>query len=161
MSVVGMFTGYFYMLPFRHTVKWMFLSLMVLHDVIFQSLMGSSMGSVVLHLYKYHVFVLYPHSSRSVNNSWPEIRATQRVLTLMTCFLFFSLADFIFSKFGRSSTVTRDSTTLNIKAFLDLSYDCLSLFFLIFRDICVPKPCCVPWTIRNSFSQPVLCEQRL
>ena len=87
---------------------------MALHDVIFQSLMGSSRGSMVLHLYKYHVFVLYPHSSRSVNNSWSEIRATQSVLTLMTCFLFSYLADFIFSKFGRSSTVTRDSTTLNI-----------------------------------------------
>ncbi|XP_021036667.1 putative vomeronasal receptor-like protein 4 [Mus caroli] len=142
-SVAGMFTGYCYMLPSRHTVKWLFLSFMALRDVIFQGLMGCSSGSMSLRLYKHHVRVLYLHSSRSADNSRPEIRATQRVLTLMTCFLFFYLADFIFSLYT-GSTVTHDSTILNIKAFLVLSYAGLSPFILIIRDICVPKPCCVP-----------------
>nr|AAK98775.1 vomeronasal receptor V1RI8 [Mus musculus] len=115
-SEVGMFTGYCYKLPSRHTVKWLFLSLMTLRDVIFQGLMGWSSGSMALHLYKHHKRVLYLHSSRSANNSRPEIRATQRVLTLMTCFLFFYWSDFIFS-FYTGSTVTHDSTILNIKAF--------------------------------------------
>ncbi|XP_052012584.1 putative vomeronasal receptor-like protein 4 [Apodemus sylvaticus] len=141
-SVVGMFTGYCYMLPSRHTVKWLFLSLMTLRDVIFQSLMGWSSGSMALHLYKHHKQVLYLYSSRSASNSRPEIRATQRILTLMTCFLFFYWADFIFS-FYTGYTVIHDSTMLNIKAFLVLSYAGLSPFVLIIMDVHVAKPCCV------------------
>ncbi|XP_055463313.1 putative vomeronasal receptor-like protein 4 [Psammomys obesus] len=141
-SVVGMYTGYCYMLPSRHTVKWLFLSLMALRDVTFQGLMGWSSGSMALHLYKHHTRVLYLHRSRSECNSRPEIRATQRVLTLLTCFLFFYLADFIFSCYT-GSTVTHDSTVLNIKAFLVLSYAGLSPFVLIIRDVQIAKPCCV------------------
>ncbi|XP_052012386.1 putative vomeronasal receptor-like protein 4 [Apodemus sylvaticus] len=142
-SEVGMFTGYCYMLPSRHKVKWLFLSLMALRDVIFQGLMGWSSGSMALHLYKHHVRVLYLYSSKSENISRPEIRATRIVLTLMACFLFFYWADFIFS-FYTGSTVTHDSTILNIKAFLVLSYAGLSPFVLIIKDACVPKACCVP-----------------
>ncbi|XP_028632177.1 putative vomeronasal receptor-like protein 4 [Grammomys surdaster] len=141
-SEVGMFPGYCYMLPSRHTVKWLFLSLMALRDVIFQGLMGCSSGSMALHLYKHYKRVLYLHTSRSANNSRPEMRATKRVLALMTCFLFFYWADFIFS-FYIGSTVTDDSTILNIKAFLVLSYAGLSPFVLIIGNICVPKPCCI------------------
>ncbi|XP_051024623.1 putative vomeronasal receptor-like protein 4 [Acomys russatus] len=142
-SEVGIYTAYCYMLPSRHTVKWLFLSLMALRDVIFQGLMGWSSGSMALQLYKHHIRVLYLHSSSSGNNSRPEIRATWSVLTLMTCFLFFYWADLIFS-FYTGSTVTHDSTILNIKAFLVLSYAVLSPFVLIIRDVCVAKPSCVP-----------------
>ncbi|XP_034366749.1 putative vomeronasal receptor-like protein 4 [Arvicanthis niloticus] len=142
-SEVGMFTVYCYMLPSRHTVKWLFLSLMALRDVVFQGLMGWSSGSMALHLYKHYKRVLYLHSSRSAKNSRPEIQATQRVLTLMTGFLLFYWVDFIFS-FYTGSTVTHDSTILNIKAFLVLSYAGLSPFVLIIKDVHVPKPCCVP-----------------
>ncbi|XP_034366577.2 putative vomeronasal receptor-like protein 4 [Arvicanthis niloticus] len=137
-SVVGMFTGYCYMLPSRHTVKWLFLSLMALRDVIFQGLMGCSSGSMALHLYKHHVRVLYLHSSRSSNNSRPEIRATQRVLTLMFCFLIFYLADFIFSIYI-GSIVTNDFTIPNMKALLVLSYAGLSPFVLITWDVHIAK----------------------
>ncbi|XP_051050588.1 putative vomeronasal receptor-like protein 4 [Phodopus roborovskii] len=142
-SEVGMYTGYCYMLPSKYTVKWLFLSLMALRDVIFQSLMGWSSGSMALHLYKHHIRVLHLRSSRFTNNSRPEIRATHSVLTLMTCFLFFYWADFIFS-FYTGSIVTHDSTILNIKAFLVLSYAVLSPFVLIIRDIHVAKHFCVP-----------------
>ncbi|XP_031215365.1 putative vomeronasal receptor-like protein 4 [Mastomys coucha] len=148
-SEVGMFTGYCYMLPSKHTVKWLFLSFMTLRDVIFQGLMGWSSGSMALHLYKHHKRVLYLHSSRSANNSRPEIRATQRVLTLMACFLFFYWADFVFS-FYTGSTVTHDPTILNIKTFLVLSYAGLSPFVLVIGNVHA-KPCCVPREIRNSY----------
>ncbi|XP_021485884.1 putative vomeronasal receptor-like protein 4 [Meriones unguiculatus] len=134
---------YCYMLPSRHTVKWLFLSLMTLRDVIFQGLMGWSSGSMALHLYKHHIHVLYLHSSRSAHNSRPEIRATKSVLTLMTCFLFFYWADFIFS-FYTGSTVTHDSIVANTKACLVLSYAALSPFVLSIRNIHAAKPCCVP-----------------
>jgi vomeronasal1 receptor len=142
-SVVGMVTGYCYILPSRNTVKWMFISLMAVRDVIFQGLMGWSSGSMALHLYKHHKRVLYLHSSRSADNSRPEIRATQRVLTLMTCFLFFYLADFIFSLYT-GSTVANDFTIPSMKAFLVLSYAGLSPFVLIIFDVHIAKTCCVP-----------------
>ncbi|XP_036043202.1 putative vomeronasal receptor-like protein 4 [Onychomys torridus] len=137
-SEVWMYTGYCCMLPSTHTVRWLFLSLMALRDVIFQSLMGWSSGSMALQLYKHHTRVLYLRSSRFANDSRPEIRATHSVLSLMTCFLFFYWADFIFS-FYTGSTVTHDSTILNIKAFLVLSYAVLSPFVLIIRDVHVSK----------------------
>jgi vomeronasal1 receptor len=85
-SVAIMYIGPCYMLPSRHIIKWFFLSLMTPCDVIFQSLMGWSSGSMALHLYKYHNRVLYLHSSRFANNSPLEIRATWSVLILILPF---------------------------------------------------------------------------
>lgn len=134
-SVAIMYIGHCYMLPSRHIIKWLFLSLMTLRDVIFQSLMGWSSGSMALHLYKHHKRVLYLYSSRFANNSPPEIRATWSVLILMTCFLFFYWVDFILS-FYTGLTVTHDSRLLNIKVFLELGYPSFSPYVLISRNVC-------------------------
>ncbi|XP_051050639.1 putative vomeronasal receptor-like protein 4 [Phodopus roborovskii] len=150
-SEVGMYTGYCYMLPSKYTFKWLFLSLMALRDIVFQSLMGWSSGSMALHLYKHHIRVLHLRSSRFTNNSRPEIRAAHSVLTLMTCFLFFYWADFLFS-FYIGSIVTHDSTILNIKAFLVLSYAGLSPFVLIIRYVHVAKHCCVLRSKKSLFT---------
>ncbi|XP_057643353.1 putative vomeronasal receptor-like protein 4 [Chionomys nivalis] len=133
-SVPGMFIGHCYMLPSRHTIKWLFLSLMTLRDVVFQSLMGWSSGSMAHHLYEHHKCVLYLYSSRCAHNSPPEIRATWSVLILMTCFLFFYWADFIFS-FYIGFTVTHDSISLNVKTFLELGYAGFGPYVLISRYI--------------------------
>ncbi|EDL32595.1 vomeronasal 1 receptor 201 [Mus musculus] len=137
-SVVATYIGHCYMLQSRHIIKWFFLSLMTLRDVIFQSLMGWSSGSMALHLYKHHKRVLYLHSSRSANNSPPEIRATWSVLILMACFLFFYWVDFIIS-FYTGFTVAHDSILLNIKTFLELGYASFSPYVLISRDVHVPN----------------------
>ncbi|XP_005354985.1 putative vomeronasal receptor-like protein 4 [Microtus ochrogaster] len=133
-SVPGMFIGHCYMLPSRHVIKWLFLSLMALRDVIFQSLMGWNSGSMALRLYEHHKRVLYLHSSRCAHNSPPEIRATWSVLILMTCFLFFYWSDFILS-FYTGFTVTHDSISLNVKTFLELGYAGFSPYVLISRYI--------------------------
>ncbi|XP_055460892.1 putative vomeronasal receptor-like protein 4 [Psammomys obesus] len=135
------FTGHCYMLPSRNIVKWLFLSLMTLRDVIFQTLMGWSSGFMAFHLYKHHKHVLYLYSSRQLSsrkNSPPEIRATWSVLILMTCFLFFYWADFILS-FYTGFTVTHDSLVLSIKTLLELGYASFSPYVLISRDIRVPN----------------------
>ncbi|XP_052012367.1 putative vomeronasal receptor-like protein 4 [Apodemus sylvaticus] len=137
-SMAIMYIGHCYMLPSRHIIKWLFLSLMTLRDVIFQSLMGWSSGSMALHLYKHHKQVLYLYSSRSANNSPPEIRATWRILILMICFLFFYWIDFILS-FYTGFTVTHESISLNIKTFLELGYASFSPYVLISRNVCVPN----------------------
>ncbi|XP_028632075.1 putative vomeronasal receptor-like protein 4 [Grammomys surdaster] len=132
-SKAGVSDGYCYMLPSRYIVKWLFLSLMTLRDVIFQSLMGWSSGYMVLHLYKHHKHVLYLHSSRFANNASPEIQATWSVLILMACFLFYYLGDFIFSLYV-GSVLNLDSIILNIKIFLVIGYAALSPFVLLIKD---------------------------
>nr|XP_004670939.2 putative vomeronasal receptor-like protein 4 [Jaculus jaculus] len=141
-SGVGMYGGYCYMQPSRLIVRWLFLSLMALRDVIFQSLMGWSSASMALHLYKHHKQVSYLHSSKCVNNSSPEIRATQSTLILMTCFLFFYWVDFIFS-FYIGFIVAHGSIISITKSFLELGYAVLSPFVLISRDVHVAKYCSV------------------
>nr|XP_048284127.1 putative vomeronasal receptor-like protein 4 [Myodes glareolus] len=137
-SVPRTYIGHCYMLPSRHTIKWLFLSLMTLRDVIFQSLMGWSSGSMALRLYEHHKRILYLHSSRCAHNSPPEIRATWSVLILMTCFLFFYWVDFILSLYT-GFTVTHDSILLNIKTFFALGYAGFSPYVLISRYIHVPN----------------------
>ncbi|KAM4835698.1 putative vomeronasal receptor-like protein 4 [Thomomys bottae] len=122
-----------YMLPSRQIVRWLFLSLMTLRDVFFQSLMGWSSGYMAFYLYKHHKRVLYLHSSRLANHSSPEIRATLSTLILMACFLIFYWADFILS-FYTGSTITNDSNIMNIKIVLVLGYASLSPLVLIIRD---------------------------
>ncbi|XP_006998751.1 putative vomeronasal receptor-like protein 4 [Peromyscus maniculatus bairdii] len=138
MSTPGTYIGHCYMLPSRNIIMWLFLSLMTLRDVTFQSLMGWSSGSMALRLYKHQKRVLYLHSSRSENNSPPEIRATWSILILMSCFLFFYWVDFILS-FHTGFTVTHSSLSLNIKTFLELGYAGFSPYVLISRDIRVPN----------------------
>ncbi|XP_055458885.1 putative vomeronasal receptor-like protein 4, partial [Psammomys obesus] len=128
-SRVGVIDGYCYMLRSKLTVKWLFLSLMALRDVIFQGLMGWSSAYMALHFYKHHKRVLYLYSSRFTNSASPEIRATWSVLILMTCFLFYYLGDFIFS-FYIGSVFNFGSILVNVKMFLGLGYAALSPFVL-------------------------------
>ncbi|XP_028735776.1 putative vomeronasal receptor-like protein 4 [Peromyscus leucopus] len=131
-SRAGLYSEYCYMLPSGYTVKWLFLSLMALRDVIFQSLMGWSSGSMALYLYRHHKRVLYLHSSRLANRASPEVRATWSVLVLMTCFLLYYLGDFI-SSFYIGSVFTLDSIMLNAKLFLGVGYAALSPFILMIK----------------------------
>nr|APX52017.1 vomeronasal 1 receptor VN1R-Mmur011 [Microcebus murinus] len=132
-SKIGSYVGSCYMLPSKQTVRWLFLSLMALRDIIFLSLMGWSSGYMALHLCNHHKRVFYLQNFRFVKKSSPEIRATQSTLILMTCFLFFYWADFIFSFYG-GSTLTNNSVILNIKICLGLGYASLSPFMLMGRD---------------------------
>nr|XP_004670940.1 putative vomeronasal receptor-like protein 4 [Jaculus jaculus] len=137
-SVVGTYGRYCYMLPSSPRVRWLFISLMALRDVVFQSLMGWSSASMAVHLYKHHKRVSYLHSSKCVNNSSPEIRATLSTLILMTCFLFFYWADFLFSCYT-GFTGEHDYIISAIKSFLEPGYAVLSPFVLISRDVHVAK----------------------
>ncbi|KAM5298408.1 LOW QUALITY PROTEIN: putative vomeronasal receptor-like protein 4 [Ctenodactylus gundi] len=137
-TVIERLLGHCYMLPSRPIVKWLFLSLMTLRDVIFQSLMVWSSGYMALSLYKHHRRVLYLHSSRSSNNSSQEIRATLSTLILMICFLFFYWADFMIS-FYIGSIVAYNSVVVNIKLFLGVGYASLSPFVLISRGVHMVK----------------------
>ncbi|XP_012890634.1 PREDICTED: LOW QUALITY PROTEIN: putative vomeronasal receptor-like protein 4 [Dipodomys ordii] len=133
-SEVRVNVDYCYMLPSRQTVRWLFLSLMALRDVMVQSLMGCSSGYMAFHLYNHHKQVLYLQSSRFTHNSSPEIRATISTLILMACFLVFYWADFMFS-FYMGSTLRNHFIVLNIKIFLAHGYAVFSPLVLFGPDI--------------------------
>ncbi|XP_004599648.2 putative vomeronasal receptor-like protein 4 [Ochotona princeps] len=133
-SAVRMYFGYCYMLPSPPMIRWLFLCLMALRDLTFQSLMGWSSLYMALHLYKHHKRVFYLQSSRTDKYPSPEIRATQSTLILMTCFLFSYWTDFIFSLYT-GITLSEESAIINTKMLLELGFSCLSPFVLISRDI--------------------------
>nr|AIX03136.1 vomeronasal receptor type I [Felis nigripes] len=124
--------SYCHMLPSGLIVRWLFLTLMALRDIISQGLMGWSSGYMAFCLCKHRQSVLHLRSSRFQRNSSPETRATRSALLLMACFLLFYWADFIFS-FCIGSFLTHDHTVLNMKLFLTLGYASLSPFVLISR----------------------------
>ncbi|XP_040851273.1 putative vomeronasal receptor-like protein 4 [Ochotona curzoniae] len=127
------YIGLCYMLPAPQIIRWLFLCLMTLRDLTFQSLMGWSSGYMALYLYKHHRRVLYLQSSRFAKYPSPEIRATWSILILMACFLLFYWADFIFSFYLGSICIEAFSFS-NIQMFLGLGYASLSPFVLISRD---------------------------
>ncbi|XP_023581429.1 LOW QUALITY PROTEIN: putative vomeronasal receptor-like protein 4 [Trichechus manatus latirostris] len=133
-SEIRQYVGYCYMLPSKPVVRWFFFTLMALRDIIFQSVMGWSSRFLAFHLYKHHKCVHYLQSSRFTKKISPKIRAIQSALILMACFLFFYLADFIFS-FYAGSFWKNDSTIFIIKLFLELGYASLSPFMLISRGV--------------------------
>ncbi|KAG8506271.1 Vomeronasal type-1 receptor 90 [Galemys pyrenaicus] len=133
-SALRPYIGYCEMLPAEQIMKWLFLSLMTLRDVVFQSLMGWSSGYVAFRLIQHHKCVLYIQSSRLQGNPSPEMRATQSVLMLMTCFLFFYWADFIFS-FYLGSIFPNNYIVYGINIFLTFGYASLSPFVLMLRDV--------------------------
>ncbi|XP_040823617.1 putative vomeronasal receptor-like protein 4 [Ochotona curzoniae] len=137
-SAVRKHVVYCYLLPASHIIRWLFLCLMALRDLTFQSLMGWSSLYMGLHLYKHHKRVLYLQRSRCAKYPSPEIRATQSTLILMTCFLFFYWADFILS-FYIGFTLTQIFTLSNIKLFPEFGFASLSPFILIAREFHLAK----------------------
>ncbi|XP_004596595.2 putative vomeronasal receptor-like protein 4 [Ochotona princeps] len=146
-SNVGMYVVYCYMQPAPQMVRWLFLCLMALRDLIFQSLMGWSSVYMALYLYKHHRRVLYLQSSRCAKHPSPETRATRSTLLLMT----FYWTDFIFS-FYIGSTLTEDSVLLNIQMVVDLGYASLSPFVLINRDANLVNCWHIHWEAEIIFS---------
>ncbi|XP_040844863.1 putative vomeronasal receptor-like protein 4 [Ochotona curzoniae] len=137
-SAVRKHVEYCYLLPAPHIIRWLFLCLMALRDLTFQSLMGWSSLYMGLHLYKHHKRVLYLQRSRCAKYPSPEIRATQSTLILMTCFLFFYWADFILS-FYIGFTLTQIFTLSNVKLFPEFGFASLSPCVLIAREFHLAK----------------------
>ncbi|XP_044529512.1 vomeronasal type-1 receptor 2-like [Gracilinanus agilis] len=66
-----------------------FLFGMTLHDFIFHFLMGLSSTHMVLLLYRHSKQVQHIYSNTHSPRSFPEIKATQNILLLMSCFVLF------------------------------------------------------------------------
>ncbi|XP_004694882.2 PREDICTED: uncharacterized protein LOC101631167 [Condylura cristata] len=133
-SEIRQITGYCDMLPSGQIIKWLFLILMAVRDIVFQGLMGWSSVYMVFRLCQHRKRVLHLHTSRLPGNASPETRAAQSILMLMACFLFFYWADFLFS-FYIGTFWSNNYTVLFIKIYLTSGYASLSPFVLLSRDV--------------------------
>ncbi|XP_021515315.1 vomeronasal type-1 receptor 4-like [Meriones unguiculatus] len=125
--------NYCYFLPESLITRWIFLTLMVLRDAVFQGAMGGASGYMVFLLHKHHQHVLYIQNSKLLYRTPPELRAAQSVLLLMLCFIFFYWTDCTFSLFVSISS--RDNSLMvSIREFLTLGYATFSPLVLIHRD---------------------------
>ncbi|XP_055452959.1 putative vomeronasal receptor-like protein 4 [Psammomys obesus] len=133
-------SNYCYFLPESWITRWIFLTLMVLRDAVFQGAMGGASGYLVFLLHKHHQHVLYLQNCKILYRTPPELRAAQSVLLLMVCFLFFNWADCFISLYI-TLTIENYSTEVYIPEFLTISYAVLSPFMLIHRDGHLTKCC--------------------
>ncbi|XP_049989953.1 putative vomeronasal receptor-like protein 4 [Alexandromys fortis] len=133
-------SNYCYFLPESRITRWIFLTLMVLRDAVFQGAMGGASGYMVLLLHKHHQHVLYLQNSKLLYRTLPELRAAQSVLLLMLCFVFFYLTDCFISLYF-SFFIESYSKILYVPEFLTLGYAVISPFILIHRDEHLTKCC--------------------
>ncbi|KAM5298412.1 vomeronasal type-1 receptor 4-like [Ctenodactylus gundi] len=132
-SYINESKSYCYFQPDNQNMKLIFLTLMVIRDVVFQSVMGGASGYMVFLLHKHHQRVLHLQNYKVLYKTPPEIKAAQSVLFLMICFLFFYWADCILS-LCIICFLENNSVLLNIREILTLGYAFLSPFVLIHRD---------------------------
>ncbi|XP_012891941.1 PREDICTED: vomeronasal type-1 receptor 4-like [Dipodomys ordii] len=124
---------YCYFVPDNLIMKWIFLTLMVLMDAVFQGILGVASGYMIFLLYKHHQRVLYLQNSNFLYKTSPEMKAAYSVLLLVLCFLFFYWTECAFSVL-LSSFLENNSMMQNIQEFLKVGYAILSPFILISRD---------------------------
>ncbi|XP_052013013.1 putative vomeronasal receptor-like protein 4 [Apodemus sylvaticus] len=132
--------NYCYLLPQSWITRWIFLTLMVLRDAVFQGAMGGASGYMVFLLHKHHQHVLYLQNSKLLYRTPPELRAAQSILLLMLCFLFFYWADCFISLLFTFS-IENYSKVLYVPEFLTIGYAVFSPFMLIHRDGHLSKCC--------------------
>uniref|UniRef100_A0A452SY99 Vomeronasal type-1 receptor n=1 Tax=Ursus maritimus TaxID=29073 RepID=A0A452SY99_URSMA len=132
-SQFGQSGRYCYFLPASQTMKWMFLILMALRDLLFLGLMGWASVYMVLILHKHHKNARYLQKSKVLYHIPPEIRAAHSVLLLMLCFLFFHWADCIIS-LHLQSLLENKFIKFIIVDISTVGYAIVSPFVLIHRD---------------------------
>ncbi|XP_005372153.1 vomeronasal type-1 receptor 4-like [Microtus ochrogaster] len=130
--------NYCYVMQESQKINWIALPLMVLRDAVFQGAMGAASGYMVLLLHKHHQHVLHLQNSKLLYRTPPELRAAQRILILMLCFVFFYWADCVFSLF-LSLSLSEKSLVGNIQKFLALGYATFSPVVLSHREGLLPE----------------------
>ncbi|NP_001160305.1 vomeronasal 1 receptor monDomV1R1286 [Monodelphis domestica] len=85
------YIAHFYMVraPNENKSAVAFLFALTLHDFIFHFLMGLSSTYMVLLLYRHSKQVQHIYSNSNSSRSFPEIKVTQTILLLVSCFVLF------------------------------------------------------------------------
>ncbi|XP_072483849.1 olfactory receptor class A-like protein 1 [Notamacropus eugenii] len=121
----------------------LFLFGMIFHDFIFHILMGLSSTHMVLLLYRHRKQVQHIYSSSHSPRSFPEIKATQTILLLVTCFvLFYWINNCIL--IYESARFEKDAKWETIGSFFGGCFPAISPLLLVVRENRIPKPYCIP-----------------
>ncbi|XP_038625126.1 vomeronasal type-1 receptor 42-like [Tachyglossus aculeatus] len=108
----------------------LFLFFMALRDVLSLGIMGRSRGYMVVLLSQHNRKVWHLHGQHPPPRKSPEMKATQTVLLLGSCFVAFYCKDFILSLF-LGSFLRNNIILLNANMFVVSSYAAVSSFLLL------------------------------
>ncbi|XP_069879409.1 vomeronasal type-1 receptor 3-like [Dipodomys merriami] len=124
---------YCFTVPRSQKINHIFLTFMAVRDAVSLGIMAVASGYMVFLLYKHHQHVLYLQNSKLLYKTPPEMKAAQRVLQLMLCFLFFYLTDCWLSVY---LIVAPDPVFIlaHVQEFVTLGFAFLSPFLLIHRN---------------------------
>ncbi|XP_072483854.1 vomeronasal type-1 receptor 3-like [Notamacropus eugenii] len=122
---------------------------MIFHDLIFHFLMGLSSTHMVFLLYRHRKQVQHIYSSSHSAKTFPEVKATQTILLLVTCFvLFYWLNNSII--LHQIFTLSKDAQFDTISSFFCACFPALCPLLLIGSEHRIPKPHCVPGKTQRS-----------
>ncbi|XP_072483857.1 olfactory receptor class A-like protein 1 [Notamacropus eugenii] len=111
---------------------------MTLHDLIFHFLMGLSSTHVVLLFYRHSKQVHHIYSSSHSPRSFPEVKATQTILLLVTCFVLFYWLNNCITLY-ETFKLEKDVELETIASFFGGCYPALSPLLLIGSESRIPK----------------------
>ncbi|XP_072483851.1 vomeronasal type-1 receptor 3-like [Notamacropus eugenii] len=121
----------------------------IFHDLIFHFLMGLSSTRMVFLLYRHRKQVQHIYSSSYSAKTFPEVKATQTILLLVTCFvLFYWLNNSII--LYQIFTLAKDAQYDTIASFFCVCFPALCPLLLIGSENRIPKPHCVPGETQRS-----------
>uniref|UniRef100_A0A8D2D371 Vomeronasal type-1 receptor n=1 Tax=Sciurus vulgaris TaxID=55149 RepID=A0A8D2D371_SCIVU len=128
------------LLPMRFLLRHIFAILLTFREIFLLGIMAISNGYMVALLCKHRRLSQHLHRTSLSPISSPELRATQKILILLSCFLVMSISDSIIS-YARI-TVNYDTIFNYIKILFPHSYASFSPLVFIFtekRIICILK----------------------
>ncbi|XP_072494503.1 olfactory receptor class A-like protein 1 [Notamacropus eugenii] len=121
----------------------------IFHDLIFHFLMGLSSTYMVFLLYRHRKQVQHIYSSSHSAKTFPEVKATQTILLLVTCFVLFYWLNnsiMLYQIFTFASNAQFDT----ISSFFCACFPALCPLLLIGSENRIPKPHCVPGKTQRS-----------
>ncbi|XP_036625120.1 olfactory receptor class A-like protein 1 [Trichosurus vulpecula] len=125
-----------------------FLFSMIFHDLIFHFLMGLSSTYMVLLLYRHSKQVQHIYSGSHSPRSFPEVKATQTILLLLTCFVLFYWINNCITIY-ETSKIEKDVELETIASFFGGCYPALSPLLLIGSESRIPNFHCMPRKVQR------------
>ncbi|XP_036625112.1 olfactory receptor class A-like protein 1 [Trichosurus vulpecula] len=116
---------------------------MTLHDLIFHFLMCLSSTHMVLLLYRHSKQVKHIYSNSHSPRSFPEVKATQTILLLVTCFVLFYWLNNCITLY-ETFKFEKDVELETIASFFGGCYPALCPLLLIGSESRIPKFHCMP-----------------
>ncbi|XP_038605815.1 vomeronasal type-1 receptor 100-like [Tachyglossus aculeatus] len=127
-----------YAVPLNTLLQGLILTVVAIRDILSLGLMSCSSGYMVLLLHRHRLQVQHLHGTCQAPETSPERRATETIVLLVSCFVFFYCGDFVLSLLLGTS-MKNSITLLNANMFVVSGYATVSPFVLLTCDTRVIK----------------------